>query len=501
MSLLKRLILRNFTIVTFLIIIFDYCYPQVINFTVLEKTRGSNLVVLGKCIDIEDEIYSIEYQSFPGKPCTGIRYGRYEVLEVWKGDFTEKTIKIDYKTTNEKYPPLGGCTIMYPADGKLYFQPERDEIVILFIEEGNSIYIGGQGKIPADKSTIGLYRDAVAKAVKLDNLKGDEKVNMIFDHLENDNKYISAGMRREFINIDLKKYSLKIAKLLYNENSSIKQLALFILNGTRDTSVVTFVIPLLKDTSVYVRRSAADVLRRIRDERTIPVLIDSYGDPDPIVRRNVIFALSNKYLDQLVKYREKAALLFCNAAKDTSIHVRGMGVYALATLSGQKATDCLWKALNDDSTVVRHAALGALSSRGIPSIVEPVGELLCYGGPEVLGFALSCINRLAENDYINPENHLHIIKRLRDIVNNDSLDLNRGRAAYALGKIKDPVFIKMLPDMLNDKDYSVRSSAIHFMGTSNNRKYIPILKRALIKEENKNIIHSIEFALEKLESK
>ncbi|UCC78884.1 MAG: HEAT repeat domain-containing protein [Candidatus Zixiibacteriota bacterium] len=471
---------------------------KVIDFTVLEKTRGSNLVVLAKCIEIEDEIYSIEYSSFPGKRCTGVRYGQYEIMGVWKGDYAKKFIRVDYKTTNEKYFPSDGCIIIYPPDGRLYFQPELDETVILFLEEENSIYIGSRGKVQVNESNIVLYRDAVASAILLDKLEEDEKVNMIFNHLEDDNEYINDSMRKEFIKIDKRKYSLKIAGLLSSENEGIKQLALFTLNGTGDTSVVSFVIPLLRDTSVYVRRTAADVLRRISDERTIPALFDSYGDPDPLVRRNVLFALSNKYLYKSEKYRDKAIQLFCDAVKDTSYHVRGKGVYALDKMSGQKVTECLLEALNDDSLAVRNTAIGALSSRGVPSIIELVEGLFFDGDPNDMEFALVCIDRIAQYDIINHENHLHIIRKLRDIVNNDTLDGNRSKAAQILGKINDPVFMEILPDLLNDEGYLTKWSAIHIMRQSKNPKYISVLENALKNETNENTIFHIRIVLEEL---
>ena len=501
MKLFKGLIFRIFLITINLIIIYNCCNPYTHNFTALEKTRKSNMVILGKCIDIKDEIYSIEFQSFPGKPCTGIRYGRYEILEIWKGDFTDKAIQIDYKTTNEKYPPLVGCFGSdLPADGKLYFQPEQDEIVVLFIEEDSSICFGRQGKVPVDKSTIKLYRDAVANAVEFDNLKGEEKVKMIFDNLEGNNKYISASMRREFRRkIDFRKYSPKIAGLL-NKNDSLKQLTLSTLRGISDTSLVSIVIPLLKDTSVQVRRIAVDVLRGIRAERIIPVLIDSYDDPDPIVRKNIIYALSAKYLAVKKKYHDIIAPLIYDAAKDTNIHVRRMGVVSLRNLSEPKATEYLLGALKDDSTSVQSAALVALASHAVSSIVEPVSELLFNGDPKVLGGALSCIDRLAQNNLINPENHMHIIKKLREIVSTDSLDFySRSKAARILTKIKDPVIFEMVPNFFNDKNYSAKVLAVDIMGESKNRKYIPILKRALSNEENKNVIPYIEYALEKLE--
>lgn len=446
-------------------------------------------------------MYSIEYNSFPGRPCTGIRYGIYKIMEVWKGDYKDNTIRVDYKKTNEKYFPSGGCVIMYPPDGRLNFQPELNEIVVLFLEDDSSIYIGRQGKVAVEDSTIESYRDAVANAVRLDRLSEDDRVDMIFEDLEDKNLFIRASMQREFIEIDKEKYGPKIAQLLNKNDSSIKQLALFTLNGTRDTSLISFIIPLLNDTSAYVRRSAADVLRRIPDERAIPPLIKSYGDPDPIVRRNVIFALSSKYFKVREKYKDQFAPLYYDAVEDTNVQVRRMGVHALGTIDEQRAAIFLLDALKDDSASVRHTALLALRYHLSPNIVLPVSRLLYSDDRLVLSSALTCIIRLAGRNYIEAENNKDIIQRLKHIIEFNDYDMNRSQAVRALAKIDDSAFREMLPDLLIDGEYSVKYSAIDVMWQSKDKGYIPYLEKALDEETDKNIIDRIEYALDKLKVK
>lgn len=504
-----------------------------------EKIRESQLVLLVKCTYVEDEIFSIEFDDYPGEPYTGTRYGHYEILEIMKGESPIYPLRIDYKLTIQKYPPFIEGITPKPSDLELYFGPRENESVILFVEEDSIIQFGIQGKVKLNRSEIPLFRDAVTKAIELDNADQDQKANLIIDNLKSDNKYIIHIARDGFWGIDRDKYVLRIAGLLKSEDESIIRLALDKLMGATDTAITKLILPFLNDDRAEIRERSARVLGSIPDERSIAALIESYNDPDSKVRGRVISALLHqyraaksiprlerenvflapvggygnldrgaykdsvltlyrRYSDQTTKYREQIMPLFYDAAEDTNSWVRRNGLQALGVMKEPQSTKILTEALKDDEAGIRKAAASALRSWPDRSVVKPLGEIVCCDTPFVRLSALHSLRSFAEKDYIDAGEHSFIIECLREVVFEQEDDYCRSGALYILGKLKDPFTISSLPDLLYDDLDRVRNVAIEIIRQSKNTEYLPHLIKALKNETNPTTIDKLEYAIKNL---
>ncbi|HVS18961.1 MAG TPA: HEAT repeat domain-containing protein, partial [Planctomycetota bacterium] len=67
--------------------------------------------------------------------------------------------------------------------------------------------------------------------------------------------------------------------------------AVIALGETRDPAVAPHVLPVLKDTDIFVRMAAARILGDLRNPVAVPDLIEALADPEPSVREAVYTAL------------------------------------------------------------------------------------------------------------------------------------------------------------------------------------------------------------------
>jgi HEAT repeat protein len=138
----------------------------------------------------------------------------------------------------------------------------------------------------------------------------------------------------------------------------------------------------LNDKNPAVRRAAAEALGQITPdpEHAVKTLLIAAGDSDEWVRGSALTALGSIQKKARVD-NDDVRLAIIEAAKDPSVHVREMGVYAFwATAEGspQFSRDLL----NDDDVVVRRMAVNALARSG--PLAKKVGPELaaCLYDPD-----------------------------------------------------------------------------------------------------------------------
>lgn len=285
--------------------------------SLLEKTRKSKLIILAKCIGTEPNSFFV---------------ADYKIIEVWKGDYFEKTIRIDYKKSYKKeFPPE-------PS-------PIKDEQVVLFLKDDLTLLPGLEGKLNIDDNNISLYRDAIKKFLILESLDGEEKILAIIKLIDDKNKYIKQNMLFKLHDIDKK----TIAALEHNHN----------------IRVLDSIIGVLKDPDPEVRRRAVNALRDMGDdERITRALIETFNDESADVRRDVIFALS-------LRNSKDATYLYYGAMEDKDPKVRRAGINAFERFVDLKAKPKILNALKDNSTIVRESALRTLCVYIRKRIIEP----------------------------------------------------------------------------------------------------------------------------------
>ncbi|MEM1449794.1 MAG: HEAT repeat domain-containing protein [Planctomycetota bacterium] len=80
---------------------------------------------------------------------------------------------------------------------------------------------------------------------------------------------------------------------LKSPDEGIRLDAVFALGDTGDTAVIEHVIPMLKDSDIFVRMVAAQALDDLRAKTAVPALIDALGDDRSPVREAAVIALRN----------------------------------------------------------------------------------------------------------------------------------------------------------------------------------------------------------------
>lgn len=457
-------------------------HAKIYIFTLLEKTRGAEIILLARCIKIQDQKYELEFPKIPGKEFKADRFAVYKIMEVWKGKYDKDTIILDYKLTNEKYKPF----ICSPA-----VHSAIDEQVILFIEKDFAIFAGFQGKIRIDEEKVPLYQDAIMKFLELDTLGEREKVLATIKMVEDNNAYVRESILRELREIDNTTYGIQIASLLEHKDVLVRQRAISALVRTKDKRVVPLVIKALKDSDSRVRADAATVLWRIDDERITPALMAAFNDVSPQVRSRVISALSRRG-------SKEAIPLYFKALKDEDTLVRAYGANAFEGIPDSRAISELLNALKDENARVRQAAVSSLISYASPEIVEPVSTLLTDENWSVREYAASCIKRIAWRGYRDSLKTDKIINNLLQMAETEERSNVRSSAIYALGAIGSERAIPILIKLLSGTQIETRASAATALSNIGNIEVLPHLLKALENEDNEYVKGQLKTAIKQL---
>jgi beta-lactamase regulating signal transducer with metallopeptidase domain len=171
---------------------------------------------------------------------------------------------------------------------------------------------------------------------------------------------------------------------LKDEDSSVREHALFALTQIGDPPALAALIEALKDPSWQVRANAANALGLRGRGNSVEALIGALGDSVWQVREKAAWALGlagdgravepliEVLRDESSQVREKAAWALglkgskrsveplMAALKDTSAGVRGMAAWALGLKSDSRAAEALKEALKDPDRSVRQKAAWAL---------------------------------------------------------------------------------------------------------------------------------------------
>jgi HEAT repeat protein len=464
-------------------------YPKIYHFTLLEKTRGAEIILLAKCIKIQDEKYELEFPKIPEEKFKANRFAVYKKIEIWKGRYDKDTKTLYYKHTNEKYRPF----ICRPA-----VQPVIDEQVILFIEKDFAIFAGFQGKIQIDEEKIPLYRDAIKKFLELDTLSGRKKIFSTIKMIDDNNPYLRESMLRELHEIDNTTYGVEIANLLKHKNVSVRQSAISALIGTKKKEVVPLVIAALKDSDPRVRTDAVTVLWRIDDERITPALMKSFNDESAQVRKGVIFALSRR------KSKESIPL-YLKALRDVDPLVRAAGVNAFEWVHEPKVIPELLDALKDENERVRSSSVRTLyvyircnTIKPNNEIIKSITPLLTDKDGDVRKEAAYFMATVGWRGYRNMLSDAKIINKLLQIAEGDENYLVRASAIDALGLVATPRAIPILLKSLSDPQFQVRSSAATALANIGDKKVLPYLREALKKEKHDYVKEELKAAIKQL---
>lgn len=196
-----------------------------------------------------------------------------------------------------------------------------------------------------------------------------------------------------------------------------------------------------------IRAGAARALGKLEDERALPVLVYAAGnDPDPIVRKNAVWALSMG--------GDKAIKPLINALSDEDAQVRFSAV-AILTKLGDLAMLALVNTLNHPLMLTRMSAADALGRIGNPAVADALANLLEDRHKAVRQHAALALSRLKDARALYP---------LLQMVRKGDAEL-RTKAMRAIGHIRDVRAVDPLIDILYEEtDHWLRVFAIDSLG-------------------------------------
>ncbi len=212
-------------------------------------------------------------------------------------------------------------------------------------------------------------------------------------------------------------------------------------------------LPGLADASVEVRQAVAGLVAAKAGRDAFARLLPLLADPSPKVRRAVIAGLGRELLT-----RQPDVLM--QALQDPDLRVRAEAALFLAQSTDPETAKALLSLLEGDELPVRLSALRGLAEVGC-------GPLL----PQVLELARS----------------------------SDVVEVRRAALA-AVGRSGRPEGQRALVEALEDRHWEIRSAAIDLMGSSGDRRFIPVLLRELERDPDLLVKQTVVQALTRLEA-
>lgn len=235
------------------------------------------------------------------------------------------------------------------------------------------------------------------------------------------------------------------------------------------------VLPLLKamgDEDDEIRAIAANGLRGFRPARVMGPLIKAFGDKNPDVREHA--------LQIIVEFKDKTIPLLIQAFRNPNKLVRAGTALTLGNLGDARAISPLITALQDDkSPTVRGNAAEALGRLGDASAISPLVRAYENNkSPAVRGQVIDALGRLR-----NARALAYLTMALEDP--NAAV---RAKAVDALATLGDRLATgPHINKALKDKSAQVRENAAWTLGPLGDQRAVDALIQALGKDRSPNV--------------
>jgi len=262
----------------------------------------------------------------------------------------------------------------------------------------------------------------------------------------------------------------KLIRDLSNNDEYVRLSAARMIGNKKYAEAVDSLIPLLVDPNVAVRTVVADTLGKIGDVSATPALIECLDDEYSRMRKTAVEALG-----ELGDYRALTSMIKV-AQNDSDREVRAIALKAVDRLNEivQEILDKLEEELNSNDESDRKQAVKFLGSIGS---IESVKILLKAHGDSSWAVKNSASSAIEQLLSIGPAPFMEGLKSSNSKV--------RTSSAEYLGRIKNPVAVNDLINVLRDKEIDVvRASAKSLGEMKDNRALFP-LRNLLRNTDNK----------------
>ncbi|OGW29289.1 MAG: hypothetical protein A2X59_09705 [Nitrospirae bacterium GWC2_42_7] len=281
----------------------------------------------------------------------------------------------------------------------------------------------------------------LASADALAKIKDPRAIDPLIHALRDENTHMQSRSRMALIEIGRPAVE-SLINALADENKGIQKEAAYALGAIHDPRAIEPLIELLNSDKEGVSWVAARALEKYEDQRVTEALVVALRSNKVYLRSTITEVL----------YRYRGPLLtehLIDATQDKDPEVRKEAIYILDVVKDPKAVDPLIIALKDKTPIVRKAAAHSLSFSGESKTAEALISTWNDQYSEV---------RLASSITLVRIGVPAIKPLLAALVSKNSY--YRWRAAWCLGKIKDPVAADSISALLNDKVSEVRWIAV-----------------------------------------
>ncbi|MFC1744448.1 Npt1/Npt2 family nucleotide transporter [Candidatus Riflebacteria bacterium] len=281
----------------------------------------------------------------------------------------------------------------------------------------------------------------------LHNFKDNREVlEIVKPFITHKNHRIRANTAVLLINSKIREYQAKgtdtLTKMLYNRNKMMRCSALIAFGEVNREEYLSFLVNALGDDEPEVRYNAVKAIGKIPSTRTIPDLLDMFGDRDERVRKETI--------NTLALFGEQVnPLLMEIIESESSLSKKTLAIQALGQFGKKESINTLLKMVGSEVNEIAQAAVNALKGIKDPVIIEPLIEHLQSEDGRVKATIITVLGSFKE-------------KRLKNIFLqylNDESDRIRSNALDALEGLQDPKISETVLPLLEDSSPRVRATA------------------------------------------
>lgn len=273
------------------------------------------------------------------------------------------------------------------------------------------------------------------------------------------------------------------------EDADFKLSVLYALKDTDPELALQTTQDLLKKGNAEVRKRAVFVLADFEDEEALAQLIAvAKTDPDPDVRRQAIYAIS-EYDDDPKVIDTMVAIL--KAEKD--LDIRRHALYAIAEVDRPDVTQILVDvAMKDPDVELRTAATYALAEVESANAAKAL-EKLAMEAPS-FEMKRAALYALIERE---DTNIIPLLKKLALSKDKGSEAQELRRAAvYALAEVDDPSVVTVLSEVVKTSDDAeVKQAAFYALAEHGGPEAVSALKAAALDTKNRDIAIAAVYGL------
>lgn len=252
----------------------------------------------------------------------------------------------------------------------------------------------------------------------------------------------------EQLNEAQQKARAALAGALDDPSPSVREEALDALVRLRDERSVPYLLEALENGDAQARADAAWGLGQMRRREAVNELIDALSDENDNVREQTAWSLG------MLRSSDAVEALGNTVMTDSSADARGQAAWALGMVRSADAVDALVAAVLDDNANVRSQSVWALGMIRDPRSLEGLAKALQDNDEDVREQAIWAVGMLR-----SPESLDVLVSSLGD----SSADI-RSQAAWALGRLGDSRAVDPLSVALRDDDADVREQAAWALG-------------------------------------